>query len=46
MLSFYVRIKIALSRDKVRVLIKILEGDHWAFVFRGSLVKKKSLVVW
>ena len=26
--------KIALSRDKERMLIKILVGDQWAFVIR------------
>ncbi len=26
------KIKIALSKDEVRILIKILVGDHWDFV--------------
>ena len=25
---------IALARDKVRILIKILAGDQWDFIFR------------
>ncbi len=25
---------IALSKDEVRILIKILVGDHWAFIIR------------
>ncbi len=31
-----VKIKIALFRDKVRILIKIPVGDHWAFIFIGG----------
>ena len=34
--KFNVKIKIALSKDEVRILIKILVGDYWAFLFRGS----------
>ncbi len=40
-LMFYqknVKIKIALPKDEVRILIKILLGDHWAFVFRGGKI--------
>ncbi len=29
---------IALSKDEVRILIKILVGDHWAFVIRGGKI--------
>ncbi len=35
---FNVKIKIALSKDEVHILIKILVGDHWAFVFRGGKI--------
>ncbi len=35
-MSYYVKIKIALSRDEVRIFVKILVGDQWAFVFRGG----------
>ncbi len=34
-----VKIKIALSKDEVRILIKILVGDHWALI--GPKYKKK-----
>ena len=32
------KIKIALSKDEVRILIKILVRDHWACVFRGGKI--------
>ncbi len=31
-----VKMKIALFREKVRIVIKILVGDHWTFIFRGG----------
>ena len=37
-----VKIKIALSKDEVRILIKILVGDQWAFVFRGGKIDNRT----
>ncbi len=33
-----VKIKIALSKDEVGILIKIFVGDHWAFVIRWGKI--------
>ncbi len=40
-----VKIKIALSKDEVRILIKILVGDQWAFVFREGKMTIAHVII-
>ncbi len=37
-----VKIKIVLSLDEVLILIKILVGDRWAFIFRGGKIDTRT----